>query len=189
LSRRAASTIRGAEEILISPLTGWEVATLHRPRPIGPRSRPLHLGAGPDAFRSGGIGSAYDRGICLGRRASGNLPGRSHRPAPVRDGAGSQGSARDEGRPPALICTRNWRCRGDLVRTRQLEGPWSRRREMVDYVKDFLAPIFEKTVCSLAPRMNAILQGINPDAIFLYHWQALAATYRLRVAPRVAARV
>jgi PIN domain nuclease of toxin-antitoxin system len=30
LSRRAGSTIRGAEALLISPLTGWEVATLHR---------------------------------------------------------------------------------------------------------------------------------------------------------------
>jgi len=38
----------------------------------------------------------------------------------------------------------------------------------------------------LRPRMSAILQGINPDAIFLYHWHALAATYRLKAAPRVA---
>lgn len=30
LSRRAAATIRDAEALLISPLTGWEVATLNR---------------------------------------------------------------------------------------------------------------------------------------------------------------
>lgn len=39
---------------------------------------------------------------------------------------------------------------------------------------------------SLAPRMKALLGEARPDAVFAYHYDAIAATHGLRVAPRVA---
>lgn len=35
-------------------------------------------------------------------------------------------------------------------------------------------------------RMGAVLEEISPDAVFVYHWDTLATTHGLRVAPRMA---
>ena len=50
---------------------------------------------------------------------------------------------------------------------------------------DLVARVFP--TARLAPAMREILEGIGPDAVFIYHWDTLAATRGVRVAPRLAA--
>lgn len=38
----------------------------------------------------------------------------------------------------------------------------------------------------LVPRVHGILEGLRPDAVFVYHWDSLAATHGLRRVPRLA---
>ncbi|MBI3392616.1 MAG: glycosyltransferase family 4 protein [Nitrospirae bacterium] len=47
-------------------------------------------------------------------------------------------------------------------------------------------PLKEFPTGELAPRMRSVIETIRPDAMFVYHWDTLAATHGLRVAPRMA---